>query len=200
MHKLALATASLLLLAGCGTSTGSTTSGSDHNQADVAFAQQMIPHHAQAVQMAEMALDRTSDPAVERLAREVEDAQDPEIETMTGWLEDWDAEVPSTRGMMSGSGDGGMMSGDSDGADDDASSGGSMAGMMSGTDMRRLDGATGSGFDRMWLQMMVRHHEGAVEMARAEQADGENRAAKRLAASLEESQTEEIARMEKMLG
>ncbi|SDS92701.1 Uncharacterized conserved protein, DUF305 family [Nocardioides scoriae] len=193
MHKLALATASLLLLAGCGTSTGSTTSGSDHNQADVAFAQQMIPHHAQAVQMAEMALDRTSDPALERLAQEVEDAQDPEIETMTGWLEDWDAEVPSTRGTMSGSGDGGTTSGD-------PSSGGSMAGMMSGADMRRLDDATGSGFDRMWLQMMVQHHEGAVEMAKAEQADGENRAAKRLAASIEESQTGEIARMQEMLG
>ena len=59
---------------------------------------------------------------------------------------------------------------------------------------------TGSGFDRMWLQMMVQHHEGAVEMAKAEQADGENRAATRLAASIEESQTAEIARMQEMLG
>ena len=190
MHKLALTAAALLLLAGCGTTTDSTTSGSDHNAADVTFAQQMIPHHAHAVEMAEMALDRTQDPDLERLAQEVKDAQDPEIETMTGWLEDWDAEVPSTDAMMSGgTGEMGEM-GEMEG----------MTGMMSGDEMGRLDDATGPTFDRMWLQMMVEHHEGAVDMARAEQADGENRAARRLAAAIEESQTAEIARMEKMLG
>ncbi|KQT92067.1 hypothetical protein ASG49_08820 [Marmoricola sp. Leaf446] len=170
----ALAAASLLLLAACG--------GSDHDEADVRFAQQMVPHHAQAVEMADQALDTSRDPDVRRLAEEIRAAQDPEIETMTGWLEEWGEDVPDTSGGMAGMGD---MEG--------------MDGMMSEAEMQRLDDASGAEFDRLWLELMVEHHQGAVEMARAEQADGTYDAAVALAEEVERTQRAEIAEMEELL-
>lgn len=175
MLKSTLAAASLLLLAACG--------GTDHGEADVRFAQQMIPHHAQAVEMADQALDTSRDPDVRRLAQQVRDAQDPEIRTMTGWLEEWGEDVPDPAG-------GGAGMADMEGMD----------GMMSADDLRRLDAARGAEFDRTWLQLMVEHHRGAVAMARTEQAEGEADEAVGLAEDVERSQTREIAEMEDLLG
>lgn len=170
-----LAAASLLLLTACG--------GADHSEADVRFAQQMVPHHAQAVEMADQALDTSRDPDVRRLAEEIRAAQDPEIETMTGWLEEWGEDVPDT------SGGSGAMSG-MDG----------MEGMMSEAEMEQLDTTDGAAFDRLWLRLMVEHHRGAVEMARAEQADGRYDAAVDLAEEVERTQRAEIDEMEQLLG
>ena len=157
----------------------------DHNNADVAFAQGMIPHHEQAIEMARLAAARASSREVKALAADIEAAQDPEIETMTGWLEDWDEDVPSD-GSMAGM-DHGDMSGDQ------------MPGMMSDDDMKRLEAGSGAEFDQLFLTMMIEHHEGAIEMARTERSEGEYAEAVDLAKKIEVDQTAEIATMQGLL-
>jgi uncharacterized protein (DUF305 family) len=152
------------------------------NDADVAFAQGMLPHHQQAVEMAQLATDRAGDPRVADLAARIEAAQGPEIETLTGWLEDWDAEAPRSGGMDHGS----MGHGD-------------MGGMMSSEDMESLANATGGDFDRMFLEMMVEHHTGAVQMAETELMDGENTHALTMAGEIRDTQNAEIAEMQQLL-
>lgn len=156
----------------------SVAPGADHNDADVAFARDMIPHHAQAIEMAELASTRAADPKVKELAAAIEAAQDPEIQTMTGWLKGWGQQVPPS----------GHTGGHS-----------SMPGMMSEDEMRQLRASTGRAFDTAFLTMMIRHHEGAIEMARTEQREGRNADAKKLAATIERAQTAEIAVMRRLL-
>ncbi|MDG9717163.1 DUF305 domain-containing protein [Streptomyces sp. DH24] len=156
-----------------------------HNAQDVAFAQGMIPHHRQALEMARLAPDRAGSAEVKDLARRIEKAQDPEIRTMSGWLETWGEDVPR----------------ETPGADHSAHSGHSgMPGMMSEEDMAELEKASGKAFDAMFLTMMIEHHEGAVEMARTEKAEGRHGPAKKLAGAIATAQTEEIAEMNKLLG
>ncbi|MCX5599257.1 DUF305 domain-containing protein [Streptomyces phaeochromogenes] len=164
------------------TATASAKAG-DHNDADVDFSKEMIQHHRQAVDMAELAADRASSQEVKDLATKVKGAQDPEIKTMSGWLTSWGEDVPEE---MSGS------------MDHDMSS--AMPGMMSGTDMDKLEKASGAEFDTMFLTMMVEHHEGAVEMAETEKADGTYGPATKLADDVVTAQTAEIKQMNKMLG
>ncbi|MFD3375052.1 MULTISPECIES: DUF305 domain-containing protein [unclassified Streptomyces] len=154
----------------------------DHNDADVDFSKEMIQHHRQAVDMAELAADRASSQEVKDLAAKVKGAQDPEIKTMSGWLTSWGEDVPEE---MSGAMDHDMAS--------------AMPGMMSGTDMDKLEKASGAEFDTMFLTMMVEHHEGAVEMAETEKADGEYGPATKLADDVVTAQTAEIKQMNKML-
>ncbi len=170
----AVALAGLALVAGCGGS-GSGASSAAHNTADVAFATDMIPHHAQAVQMADMALNAAVDPEVKALAQAIKGAQAPEIKTMTGWLTDWKAPVPRTGMGHSMSGDG--------------------QGMMSDADMAALGKATGAEFDKMWVQMMTRHHTGAIAMANTEIKDGQYADAKALAQRIVTSQTAEVTKL-----
>lgn len=188
LKLVAVIAAATFTLAACGSNsdTGSSTgsSSSKHNDADVAFAQDMIPHHAQAVVMAEMARRRASDPKVIALAADIEAAQGPEIEQMSGWLRSWGERVPPTGGM---GGLGGMDPEDA-------------PGMMSAGRMTRLGRMSGATFDRMWLQMMVQHHKGAIAMAKAEQSDGQSPDALALAKKIEGVQTAEISRMQEMLG
>lgn len=176
----ALVAASLLTLAACG-NEDDNDSAAGHNDADVAFAQQMIPHHQQAIEMAELAETRAESPEVKDLAADIKAAQDPEIETMTGWLDSWGEEAP---------GEGGH--GGHDTSDD-------MAGMMTEEEMADLEGSSGSEFDQMFLTMMIEHHEGAIEMAKTEQAEGEFPDALALAEEIESSQTEEIQTMQELL-
>lgn len=179
----ALVAASLLTLAACGNEDGSgSTAG--HNDADVAFAQQMIPHHQQAVEMAQLAETRAESAEVKNVAAEIKAAQDPEIETMTGWLESWGEDVPDED--MSGMDHGDMSSDD-------------MAGMMTEEEMGDLEGSSGSEFDQMFLTMMIEHHEGAIEMAEVELDEGEHAGTLDLAESIIESQRAEIELMESML-
>jgi len=183
----ALLLAALLALTACADDTtggGSGGSGggasSEFNDADVAFAQQMIPHHKQAIEMAKLAEDRASSDEVKELAAGIEAAQDPEIEQMTAWLESWGEEVPS--GGMEG-----MEHGD-------------MSGMMNEGDMKMLEDSSGAEFDRMFLEMMVEHHEGAIEMAETEVAEGENPDAVELAEKIASDQEAEIEKMNELLG
>ena len=154
------------------------------NNADVTFVQGMIPHHRGALEMAQLAEGRAEDPRVLDLASRIEAAQQPEIETMTGWLEAWGEPVPEE-------GDGGMGGMDHGSMD--------MGDMGMDMDMSALENASGAEFDRMWLEMMIVHHRGAVEMAETEIADGSNPDAIALAEEIADSQAAEIEEMETLL-
>lgn len=162
--------------------------GDTFNDADVAFATDMIQHHAQALVMVDMTLGRQLDPEVQQLADDIRAAQTPEIETMTDWLTDWDQPIPETSRDHGNAHGGGHMEMGED-----------MPGMMSADQMDQLENAKGPQFQRIWLGMMVEHHQGAIEMAKTEQADGANPDAIALAEEIEKAQEAEISTMEEML-
>ena len=141
------------------------------NAGDVTFAQGMIPHHQQAVEMSTIALDpaRNAGTAVKDLATRIQGAQDPEIKLMTGWLAEWGQPVDG------------------------------MGGMMTAAEMTALEAATGPAFDKLWLEMMVRHHQGAVTMSKTAETDGKAAVVKELAAKIVSAQEGEIAEMQKLL-
>ncbi|MEV0384930.1 DUF305 domain-containing protein [Nonomuraea sp. NPDC050643] len=188
-----MAAGALALVSACGAESDSTTgheamSGAPaaattasaqpsvtFNDADVIFAQMMIPHHEQAVETAELAASRAADPEVKELAARIEAAQDPEIQTLKGWLAEWGKPVPS----------GGM--------------GHDMPGVMTEEEMAELEAAKGTAFDRLFARLMVVHHEGAIEMARTEQADGANAQAKELAKTIESTQRAEVKELRTIL-
>lgn len=176
------------------------TSTTEQNEADVAFASGMIQHHAQALSMVDLTLDRPLDPEVQALAEDVRAAQAPEIETMADWLTTWGEEVPETmRDHVNSGHETGDMSEnmeDVEGMDH----GDEMPGMMTAEDMDALENASDREFQDMWLEMMIEHHEGAVEMAETEQAEGRFKDAVDLAGEIVEAQTEEIATMKDLLG
>jgi uncharacterized protein (DUF305 family) len=166
-------------------STAATDVAAEHNDADVRFAQNMIPHHQQAVEMAALAADRSASQEVQDLAEQIRTAQDPEIATMTAFLQTWGAEIPA--GGMAGmdhSGMGGMEG---------------MNGMMTAEQMGGLAAASGAAFDRMFLEMMIEHHEGAITDAQTELAEGANPQAKELAQKIVDGQTAEITEMQQLL-
>ncbi|GAB2750566.1 DUF305 domain-containing protein [Streptomyces bullii] len=163
------------------TASAEATAGA-HNAQDVAFAQGMIPHHQQALEMARLAADRAASEQVKDLAVRIEKAQDPEIRTMTGWLKTWGEKVPESMPGMDHSGHSGM------------------PGMMGEEDMAKLQKASGKTFDTMFLTMMVEHHEGAVEMATTQKTEGRNGPAKALAEDIITAQNAEITEMKKLLG
>ncbi len=181
-----------------GSDTRASVAPSAHNDADVSFVLMMIEHHRGAVAMAQLAPDRAADPQVIELAATIEAAQQPEIEQMTGLLQAWNAAT-----MPGGNPSHGMdmadHSGMDMGTDGTTASGSAMPGMMSAEQMADLSAASGTDFDRMFLQMMIEHHQGAVEMSATEIAAGQNVEAVALARSITESQTAEIARMQELL-
>ena len=167
--------ACLLALAGCssdGPSSGGSgdTAGADFNDADVMFAQMMIPHHQQAIEMAELAESKSSNQQVLSLAADIKAAQQPEIDQLTGWLEDWGQPTSSD-----------------------------MGGMMSPEQMAELEAASGEQFDQLWLQMMIEHHQGAIDMAKTEIAEGQNPDAVEMAKTIEQTQQAEIDTMTDLL-
>lgn len=188
-----------LTLTACGNDepaddTAAQVSETDHNDADVAFATDMIQHHAQALSMVDLTVDRTLDPEVQQLADDVREAQGPEIETMSDWLQEWNEEIPETMRDHSNAGHDMEGMGDSmDGMDSD------MPGMMSGADFDELENAPDSEFQTMWLEMMIAHHEGAVEMAQDQQESGQYKAAVDLAGTVVDTQTAEIEKMKSLL-
>ena len=195
----------LLTLSACGGNDEADApqklSETEHNKADVTFATDMIQHHAQALSMVDLTMDRNLEPEVQELADSIRAAQSPEIETMSGWLQEWGEEVPSTmrdhvNGGHEGHGDGedSSMSDSMEGMDDD------MPGMMSAEDMDALENASDAEFSDMWLTMMIEHHEGAIEMSETEQDEGRFKPAVDLAGTIIESQTAEPDTMEKLLG
>ncbi|MEV6413589.1 DUF305 domain-containing protein [Kribbella sp. NPDC051718] len=152
----------------------------EFNDADVTFATQMIPHHQQAVQMATMGSRKATTAEVKKLSTAIKAAQDPEIKTLSGWLTSWGKPVPV--------------------ANHHDHSMEAMPGMMTEDEMSDLGNASGSMFDRMWTQMMIEHHKGAVTMAKTEQTTGKNTEAIALAKKIETDQNREIATMQRLLG
>jgi uncharacterized protein (DUF305 family) len=197
----AAVTASLVLSACGGGDDTSSGSGMDHgatttpasagasaatfNDADVTFAQSMIPHHQQAVQMAAMAGGRASSADVKDLAAKIKAAQQPEIDTMNEWLTAWGKPT--------------AMPGMSQGADMPGMGHGAMPGMMSGADLTKLMDANGEDFDKQFLTMMIAHHQGAITMAKDETANGSNTDAKTLAEKIITDQQAEITTMQGLL-
>lgn len=188
----ALTLAAVLALSGCagGANSGGGMPGMDHrgasssaagstadaNAADVMFASMMIPHHEQAIEMSETLLSKSGiDERVTALAQQIKAAQTPEIQQMKGWLEEWDACAADMGGMDHGNG------------------------MMSDGDMQSLEQASGAEAARLFLQQMIEHHQGAIDMAQQEQADGQNSDAIALANAIVQTQTAEIATMKELL-
>lgn len=162
----------------------SAQAAADHNADDVTFAQQMVPHHSQALDMAKLVPSRSTDPKVVDLASRIAKAQDPEIQQMQSWLTSWGAGMSGMPGMTHEPLPG--MSG-------------SMPGMMSEDDMKKLEAAKGAEFDKMWLDMMIKHHQGAVDMAETELSKGSNADAKALARKIIDAQQAEITEMRGLL-
>ncbi|WP_418061432.1 DUF305 domain-containing protein [Pimelobacter simplex] len=203
LRRLASATGAITLalsLAACGddggdggdakrqpTAVETARNGDVFNQADVDFATAMIPHHAQALQMALLAQDRPLPPEVRALVDQVQAAQTPEVETMTTWLTDWDQDIPAT-------------SMDHANAGHDMGDMGEMEGMMSGSAMAELEDASDEAFPKLWMTMMIEHHEGAITMARTEQEGGRFPDAVALARAIVDGQAAEIATMKALLG
>ncbi|OFE17190.1 hypothetical protein BA895_17155 [Humibacillus sp. DSM 29435] len=158
------------------------TASGEQNAADVAFAAGMVPHHQQAVTMSQMAQKQATSPKVKALAADIQAAQGPEIQTMTGWLTAWGQPAPTSGGhdmsQMGGAG---------------------MGGMMTDEQMQQLSAASGTAFDRMWLQLMIAHHQGAVEMSNVELSGGKNADAKKLAQEIIDAQKREITVMQQLL-
>jgi uncharacterized protein (DUF305 family) len=180
----ATAVIAALALAGCAdTSTSDTSSGSSaaseaavFNDQDVMFAQMMLPHHEQAVEMSDTLISKgdTVDSDVLALAETIKDEQGPEIDQLTTWLGDW-------------------------GQDTSASMDHSMDGMMSESDMTSLEDASGTEASRLFLEQMTEHHKGAVDMAQQEVDGGENPDAVEMAKNIVESQTAQIDQMDSLL-
>lgn len=188
LHTVAAAVAALALtLTGC-SSDDSQGGGKGFNDADVTFATHMIQHHAQALSMVDLTLGRDLSPQVADLAEQIRAAQAPEIETMVGWLRDWDQPVPETSRDHANAHDGehGEMAAD-------------MPGMMSAEQMRELEEARDEDFESLWLSMMIEHHQGAVEMADQVLEDGEHRPTAALAEEIIETQRAEIETMRGLL-
>jgi len=169
-----------LLASACGDGEDSTTgAGAVHNQADVAFVQGMIPHHQQAVIMSEYAASRAADSRVKDLADRIEAAQQPEIDQMQGFLQDWGVEEGVEHGGQHGGG-------------------GGHPGMLEDEELARLEAADGQEFDRLFLQGMTEHHRGAVTASEKELAEGQSPEAKALAGEIISAQRAEIAEMEQL--
>jgi len=191
--------ATVALVAGCGgsnemggmqhDSTAASTPASgqqsaDHNDHDVQFAQEMIAHHQQALDMAKMVPGKSTNPKVTDLAKRIEGAQDPEIKTMTAWLSKWGAS--STASSMPG-------------MDHGSTGHSSGTGMMTAEEMTKLGQATGAEFDKMWMEMMIKHHEGAIAMSKTHIEKGSDAESKKLAQDIISAQQAEITEMQGLL-
>lgn len=188
------ASVTMALLAGCTTTktmpgmghgttpapTGITSApDASYNMADVMFVEMMIPHHEQAIEMCDMILGKSGvDPTITALAQKIKDAQQPEIDEMKGWLQDWG--IGDQSGMMDGMGHG--------------------TGMMSEDDMTALNAADGADAGHIFLDQMIQHHTGAIDMAQSEVADGKDPGVLKLAQNIISSQTAETEVMKSLLG
>jgi uncharacterized protein (DUF305 family) len=144
------------------------------------FAQMMIPHHQQAVEMSTLAETRASSPKIKALAAEIKEAQQPEIDQMTAWLEEWGIPVMPMDEAMSEHGGHGM------------------SGMLTDDQMQQLADANGPEFDRLFAEFMILHHEGAIDMAE-DVVDSKDPRVAALAAAIIKTQADEIAHMQGFL-
>ena len=151
-----------------------------YNADDVAFATNMIPHHQQAVDLSALVPDRTTNAELLAMATQISTAQQPEISVMKVFLVQWN-ENPDTSSGHTGHG-------------------ATMQGMVDEVTMTKLKSLNGAEFDKLWLESMISHHQGAIEMAKAEITNGDNVDAKALAKNIVTTQEAEIGRMKQMLG
>lgn len=168
-----------ILLTGCSTGDHNsmdmsmdmpaTTTGSNFSSTDLMFAEMMIPHHQQALVMSEFALTRSTNPEVLALAKEISAAQEPEIEQMKSW-----------------------------GATGEMHAGHQMDGMLSDDELAALEAASGVEFDRLFLEGMIKHHQGAIDMAQMV-LSSENAEARTLGENIVATQQAEIERMQELL-
>ncbi len=153
------------------------------NADDHAFATNMIPHHEQAIELSALVPGRSTNEELIALANQITAEQQPEIKALRVFLVQWD-ENPDDNASNGASGH--------DGHDQ-------MQGMVDDATMARLQGLKGSEFDTLWLQSMISHHRGAIEMAKAEVANGENVDVKNMAEMMIGAQQAEIDQMTQML-
>jgi uncharacterized protein (DUF305 family) len=151
-----------------------------YNADDVAFATNMIPHHQQAVDLSAMVPDRSTNAELVALAQQISAAQQPEISVMKVFLVQWN-ENPDTNSGHAGHGN-------------------AMQGMVDQATMTKLQSLNGQEFDKLWVESMIGHHQGAIEMAKAEIANGDNVDAKTLAKNIVTTQEAEIGQMKQMVG
>ncbi|UNO43667.1 DUF305 domain-containing protein [Streptomyces sp. MST-110588] len=170
------------------------------NDADVRFAQMMIPHHQQAVEMARLSGGRASDKEIKQLSQSIEKAQGPEIATMRGWLKSWGKpeSAPMDHSGMPGMHHGSHGTGKG-GDGEDEGSGSGMPGIMSEKDMADLKAAKGTAYDKKFAEMMTEHHNGAIAMAEDERKNGRDAAAKKLAGDIIKGQSAEVEKFKKIL-
>ena len=167
MKRVWLVVMCALLLSGCATAT---QSNSEYSADDISFAEMMIPHHEQAIEMSDIALLNTTNTDLLELAQEIKSTQSPEIEIMKGW----------------------------DGVKTSTHAGHMMDGMLSESELADLRDAKGKAFDLLFLQEMIKHHEGAIEMAQAV-VNSKNKAVADLATSIIKTQELEISTMKELL-
>lgn len=156
------------------------------NHTDVAFMQMMIPHHTQALEMSQLAARHADDERVRSIADRIRGAQAPEIQAMSAWLEERKMEVPRP--------------GEDPRKFDHSRHGHhAMMGMMTRSQMSQLASARGREFDRLFLQSMIRHHAGAVDMAEDAAQHGVDVLVSEMVADVSASQSAEIGRMQEVL-
>ena len=167
MEKVILVAISALLISGCSTSS---QSDSEYSSNDIAFAEMMIPHHEQAIEMSEIAKLNTSNPKILQLAKQIKDAQLPEIKVMKSWT----------------------------GVNASMHTGHMMDGMLSKDEIATFRSRKEKEFDSLFLQGMIKHHEGAILMAQAV-VDSKNKNVANLASSIINTQELEILQMKELL-
>ncbi|KZB85219.1 DUF305 domain-containing protein [Amycolatopsis regifaucium] len=171
-RRLPMALLGLLVwvLAGCSTATGAATAAPGANQADITFSQQMVPHHQQSIQVANLAPERSASEFVKSVAAKIVKAEAAEVQTMTGWLQSWNAAVLPAAGHA----------------------GHSMPGMITSGQVAALQNLAGDEFDRTWLPLMAEHLRNGVTMAKTVLSSGEHPETKALAQEIVENQTAAI--------
>ena len=167
MKRFLPALISVLNLSGC---ASSSQVNSEFSPADITFAEMMIPHHEQAIEMSEMALMNSSNSEVLELAQEIKSAQAPEIELMASWS----------------------------GVKSSTHAGHTMDGMLSEDELNELREAKGAVFDALFLKGMIKHHQGAIEMA-MDVKNSKSMVVADLSAAIIKQQAIEITRMEELL-
>ncbi|HKS48344.1 MAG TPA: DUF305 domain-containing protein [Amycolatopsis sp.] len=165
-----------MALTGCATAADDSASATE-NQADITFSQQMIPHHQQSIQLADLTTGRARSEKVKTLANEIKSKENAQIETMTGWLKSWHAEMPMNHDMP------GM----------------TMRGMLSASDVTAVQNAPAAQFDRAWLTLMARHLGNGVEMAKTVLSSGKHPGTKSLAQEIVTEQQAEITEINQTL-
>ncbi|MFF0267030.1 DUF305 domain-containing protein [Kribbella sp. NPDC004536] len=159
---------------------GRSTSAGAHNDADVTFAGRMVLHHQLALRMVSTADFQAKSPAVKKLAAAIKVTEEQELKQLLAWLGSWGAAIPSPR------------------HDEDPA--GEVPGTMTEDDWSELGNAKGTKFDRLWLQLMIKQYQGAIELAKTEQSTGSDAKAKAFASRLQATQSTEVAGMQKLLG